>query len=76
LHKFYNGDGGNQGLAVLVEDLEDIDARANSTFPIGEDSGIVLRVGRYGPYLEDAKQDRANVPEDLAPDELTLEKAK
>ncbi len=46
------------------------------------DSGIVLRVGRYGPYLEGPDDDgnpagkRANVPEDLPPDELTLAKAK
>jgi DNA topoisomerase-1 len=36
--------------------------------------GIVLRVGRYGPYLQRG-DDRASVPEDLAPDELTREKA-
>lgn len=75
LQKFYNGDGGNDGLAALVEDLGDIDARANSSFPL-DDSGIVVRVGRYGPYLENEKQERANIPEDLAPDELTVEKAK
>src|SRR4030095_5948907 len=42
------------------------------SFPCG--NGIVLRVGRYGPYLERG-EDRANVPPDLAPDELTLDKA-
>ena len=47
--------------------------RENSSFPVG-DSGIVLRVGRYGPYLDKDGQ-MANVPEDLAPDELTPEKA-
>ncbi|WP_279015420.1 topoisomerase C-terminal repeat-containing protein, partial [Actinomyces oris] len=41
---------------------------------IGE--GITLRVGRYGPYLEDAEGKRANVPADLAPDELTVDKAR
>jgi DNA topoisomerase-1 len=44
-----------------------------SSFPLA-DSDIVVRVGRYGPYLERDGQ-RANVPEDLAPDELTPEKA-
>jgi len=34
----------------------------------------VIRVGRYGPYLQRG-EDRAAVPEDLAPDELTLERA-
>ena len=52
----------------------DIDARELATFPIGE--GINLRVGRYGPYVEDEDGDRGNVPEDLPPDELTVEKAK
>ena len=64
-----------------MSDLGDIDAREINSFPVGD--GIVLRVGRYGPYVErrapgaapDAEPERANVPEDLAPDELTLEKA-
>src|SRR5690606_4038519 len=54
-----------------------------ATFPVGDpDSGIHLRVGRYGPYVEGPGDDgtafakRANVPEDLPPDELTVEKAK
>jgi DNA topoisomerase-1 len=34
----------------------------------------VVRVGRYGPYLERDGQ-RVNVPDDIAPDELTAEKA-
>ena len=42
--------------------------------PARGDSGIVLRVGRYGPYLERDDQ-RANIPDDLVPDELTVEKA-
>ena len=39
-------------------------------------TGAVVRVGRYGPYLQRARRDseRASVPEDLAPDELTAEK--
>ena len=35
---------------------------------------MVLRVGRYGPYIEKGTQ-RASVPEDLAPDELTPARA-
>jgi DNA topoisomerase-1 len=69
------------GLHQLVNELGEIDAKELATFPVGgPESGIVLRVGRYGPYLEgpggDGAAVRANVPDDLPPDELTLEKAK
>jgi DNA topoisomerase-1 len=85
LRRFYYGDGEGEGLAgadvahgglrQLVESLGDIDARDVNSIPIGND--IVLRVGRYGPYVERAgnSEDRASVPEDMAPDELTVEKA-
>ncbi|MFJ8588572.1 type I DNA topoisomerase [Streptomyces sp. NPDC093595] len=74
-----NGDGDHLGgLKELVTDLGAIDAREISSFPVG--SGIVLRVGRYGPYVERGEKDqeghqRADVPDDLAPDELTVELA-
>lgn len=74
-----NGDGDHLGgLKELVTDLGAIDAREISSFPVGE--GIVLRVGRYGPYIERGEKDaeghqRADVPDDLAPDELTVEYA-
>ncbi|MFF4902425.1 type I DNA topoisomerase [Streptomyces sp. NPDC001068] len=74
-----NGDGDHLGgLKELVTDLGAIDAREVSSFPVG--SGIVLRVGRYGPYIERGEKDseghqRADVPEDLAPDELSVELA-
>ncbi len=74
LHRFYYGAGDGEGLHALVtEHLDAIDARAVNSLPIGE--GIVLRVGRYGPYLERGDE-RASVPDDLAPDELTIDKAK
>ena len=76
LRRFYFGDGAGEtleGLKALVSALGEIDARAVNTFPLGED--INLRVGRYGPYLERGEE-RASVPPELAPDELTLEKAK
>ena len=77
LRRFYfgaDGDAGNeQGLKSLVSDIGDIDAREVSSFPLA-DSDIVVRVGRYGPYLERDGQ-RVNVPEDMAPDELTVERA-
>ncbi|HJU37894.1 MAG TPA: type I DNA topoisomerase [Gaiellaceae bacterium] len=71
LGRFYFGDGAD-GLHDLVSDLGAIDAREINSLEIGD--GIVLRVGRYGPYLERDGQ-RASVPEELAPDELTLERA-
>ncbi|MFJ9931051.1 type I DNA topoisomerase [Streptomyces misionensis] len=74
-----NGDGDHLGgLKELVTDLGAIDAREVSSFPVGND--IVLRVGRYGPYIERGEKDteqhqRADIPDDLAPDELTVELA-
>jgi DNA topoisomerase-1 len=71
LGRFYFGDE-SAGLQELVSDLGAIDAREINSLEIGD--GIVLRVGRYGPYLERGEQ-RASVPEELAPDELTVERA-
>ena len=73
LTDFYRGPEGDthQGLETLVTELGEIDARALSTFPL-RDSGIDVRVGRYGTYVEAADGRRANVPEELAPDELTV----
>ena len=73
LRRFYFGEDGGAGLHDLVQGLGEIDARAVNCLDIGE--GIVVRVGRYGPFLE---QDgtRASVPEDVAPDELTVDRAK
>jgi DNA topoisomerase-1 len=65
--------GENKGLKALVTNIGDIDARDVSSFPLAG-TDIVVRVGRYGPYLERDGQ-RANVPEDMAPDELTPERA-
>jgi len=72
LRRFYFGAGEAEGLKALVSDLGEIDARAINSLKISDD--IVLRVGRYGPYLERGEV-RANVPEGVAPDELTVEKA-
>jgi DNA topoisomerase-1 len=76
-----NGDGDHLGgLKELVSDLGAIDAKGVSSFPVGE--GITLRVGRYGPYVEgpppsdDEPGQRADVPDDLPPDELTVDLAK
>ncbi len=70
------------GLKLMVETrLADIDAREINSIPIGvTETGeqLVVRVGRYGPYLtrgEGEAAERASVPEDMPPDELTVEKA-
>ncbi|GAA3064778.1 MULTISPECIES: type I DNA topoisomerase [Actinomycetes] len=82
LQGFYFGaDSGAEGLRHVVDNLGEIDARAINSMEIAE--GVTLRVGRYGPYLErpnpeggeGAEPLRANIPEDLAPDELTAERA-
>ncbi|GEL47037.1 DNA topoisomerase 1 [Cellulomonas hominis] len=87
LTRFYFGsdaaDGPDgDGLRELVANLGEIDAREVNSIDIGD--GITLRVGRYGPYIEesggepgpDGNPRRASVPDDLAPDELTVEKAR
>ncbi|MFB7673831.1 type I DNA topoisomerase [Kitasatospora purpeofusca] len=75
-----NGDGDHLGgLKELVTDLGAIDAREISSFRISDD--ITLRVGRYGPYVERASEvegepgQRADIPDELPPDELTVELA-
>jgi DNA topoisomerase-1 len=73
LRRFYFGAEGEEGLKELVSDLGDIDARDVSSFPLAG-TDITVRVGRYGPYLERGDQ-RVNVPEGTAPDELTPERA-
>jgi DNA topoisomerase-1 len=85
---FYYGDKGREfaGLNPMLEGFGDIDAREVNTIDVGD--GIVLRVGKFGPYVERAAApgaegpdggepapQRASVPEDLPPDELTVAKA-
>src|SRR4029077_5004384 len=56
---------------------EQTDPREINSTPIGVDNDgveLILRVGRYGPYIQRG-EDRASVPEDLPPDELTVDKA-
>ncbi|MGN8026497.1 type I DNA topoisomerase [Microbacterium sp. 22242] len=80
LHSFYFGSEDHVGLRQIVENLGEIDARALNATQITDTA--TLRFGKYGPYLEvtdpahpDAKPRIVNVPEELAPDELTREKA-
>ena len=77
LSRFYRGTEANgttpaeEGLHALVTDhLEEIDARDVNSIEIPGSDDIVLRVGKYGPYLQRGDE-RASVPDDMAPDELT-----
>lgn len=87
LTRFYFGSGegaaqsadeAHAGLQQQVAQLGEIDAREINTIEIGD--GLHVRVGRYGPYLEDVNHlddegnpKRASLPDTLAPDELTVE---
>ncbi|WP_350351530.1 type I DNA topoisomerase [Microbacterium sp. A8/3-1] len=80
LKSFYFGSENRTGLRQVVDNLGEIDARALNSTRITDTA--TLRFGKYGPYLEvadpenpEAKPRIVNVPEDLAPDELTQAKA-
>ncbi len=84
LHAFYFGDAergdlGELGLKRLIEqNIVDIDAASINSFPVGADptTGEVVNVkpGKYGPYVKRG-DDTAGVPDNLAPDELTIDEA-
>ncbi len=83
LTDFYFGDDNREGLHRLVTELGEIDARKLSTFEIADPDAlatgapkVVVRVGRYGTYVEDEEGRRANVADDLPPDELTIDLAR
>src|SRR5690606_29741766 len=86
LRRFYFGEGQNAdhhgpegGLKRQVESkLGEIDVRAVCQFPVGkpherrdDEEPIFVRVGRYGPFLEQGER-RGTLPDDIAPDEVTL----
>lgn len=73
LKEFYFGDKNHEGLQKLVSELGEIDPKAISSFTVAP--GVMVRVGRYGTYLETEDGKRANVSPELAPDELTEAKA-
>ncbi|AWB85715.1 type I DNA topoisomerase [Mycetocola zhujimingii] len=86
LKSFYYGGGDHRGLRTVVDNLGEIDAREINSLRLSDT--VTIRIGKYGPYLEvtdasaPAQEDgspavprRINIPEDLAPDELTLGKA-
>jgi len=83
LGRFYFGDGGTDeddphGLKQLVDErIGEIDAREVNSLPIGtaeDGEPVVARVGRYGPYVQKGEL-RASIPDDMPPDELTVERA-
>ncbi|RUQ02416.1 type I DNA topoisomerase [Curtobacterium sp. HSID17257] len=79
LKGFYFGGDDHRGLRTVIDNLGEIDARDINSVELAP--GLTLRIGRYGPYIEVPSDDpekprRVNVPEDLAPDELTTEKAR
>ena len=77
LTRFYFGNGTPGLKKQLDHKLEEIDARQIGTIPIGTPDGeelVVVRVGRYAPYLEQGER-RATLPDEMPPDEVTLAKA-
>ncbi len=79
LKGFYFGGDDHRGLRTVIDNLGEIDARDINSVELAP--GLTLRIGRYGPYIEVPSDDpekprRVNVPEDLAPDELTTDKAR
>ena len=75
LTAFYFGDDGLK--QKVASRLDDIDPRKVGSISIGNDSDgadVVARIGRYGPYVQRGEE-RASIPEDVAPDELTVEMA-
>jgi DNA topoisomerase-1 len=80
LKKFYFGHD-SQGLKHKIDQkVKEVDAREMSRFPLGApESGlhrepVFVRVGRYGPYIEQGDR-KASIPDQLPPDEMTLERA-
>ena len=77
---FYFGNDTHRGLRTVIDNLGEIDAREINSIAIADD--ITLRIGKYGPYLEAPERRPARrraastCPQDLAPDELTAEKAR
>jgi len=82
LSEFYFGSDRHRGLRSVVDNLGEIDAREINSVRIADD--LTLRIGKYGPYLSvvdpeagpDAPPRTVNIPQDLAPDELTPQKAR
>ncbi|MBX3415309.1 MAG: type I DNA topoisomerase [Pirellulales bacterium] len=81
LQSFYYGNGRSGLKPLLAEKVDQIDARDVSRVqlglaptPGGFDEPVFVRVGRYGPFLEHGER-RASIPDEVAPDEMSLSKA-
>jgi DNA topoisomerase-1 len=81
LREFYFGDGEAGLKPKLAEKVKEIDPRDISRFSLGKpDHGlhreeVFVRVGKFAPFIEQGDRKTSSIPEDMAPDELTLEKA-
>ena len=82
LSRFYHGNGAPGLKQELENKLEEIDTSSVATFPLGKpESGantneVAVRLGQFGPYIQqEGREKNASLPEDLAPDEVTLEMA-
>lgn len=77
LHDFYFGNG-HPGLEEMVSlNLEAIDAREINSIALGDapdGASVVARAGKFGPYVQHG-EDTASIPDEIAPDELTVELA-
>ncbi|WP_309615849.1 type I DNA topoisomerase [Salinibacterium sp.] len=76
---FYFGSEKHRGLRTVIDNMGEIDAREINSIAIADD--VTLRIGKYGPYLEAPGDNpetprRVNIPQELAPDELTAAKAR
>jgi DNA topoisomerase-1 len=85
---YFGGEGGHAGgiaasgglKSVVGQRLEEIDARGVNSIPLRATAPngdpVVVRVGRYGPYLQAGGEDgaRVSIPDEIAPDELTSER--
>ncbi len=74
LRNFYKGEGGLEEAALHA--LDELDAKQISTMSFPNWGPYVVRVGRYGPYVEGDMEGltrRASLPDDVTPDDLSEE---
>ncbi|MFW6170265.1 MAG: type I DNA topoisomerase [Planctomycetota bacterium] len=81
LEQFFFGNETPGLKGQVASKIKEVDARDISRFSLGKppagtqpDDEVFLRVGKYGPFLEQGER-RAALPDGMTPDELTLEKA-
>jgi DNA topoisomerase-1 len=80
IRSFYFGDGRHEGLEALVRKA--LDARDYPVIDVCQDAGtgqaIRVRIGKFGPFLQrgdGGPGNTASLPEDVAPADLTCERA-